>query len=179
MLLIMTLLVAGALAVYVFLFHAMQKSHERIAAYTEDVKIAEDAVLHEVALKRTVAEIGPDLEKVRAYQISPDGVVDFIEMIEALGKESGVVATIGSVNVLPSAVAASSTVESLNLSVKFVGSWKNGMHFLTLLESLPYDLSIEGLSLSSSFDPAESEAVKTPRVLQWDGKATFTVVKQK
>lgn len=178
-LIIMTVVAVVGLMIYAFLFHAMQKSHERIMSYTNDVERADQIIIEEASLKRTIAEIGPDLEKIRSYQVSSDGVVGFIEMIERLGKDSGVGAKIDSVNVVAQTEEASSTDESLMLSLSFSGSWKNCMHFVSLLESLPYDISISRLGLATNLETIESMGAKKQGVLPWSGKATLKIVKQK
>jgi len=177
------------IVVYGLLFRAMQKSNERIVKYKQEIVQSENRELHQKSLVALVEDIGPSVEKLDSYYVSADGVVSFIEMLEKLGTSSGVAVSIDSVMVgdqggVSPDTTASSTTEKLRLSVSFTGSWKNDIHFETLLENLPYNVFIKNLNLSTSFEnttafSTPSVSKKSPPEAEWKGKVVIDVIKLK
>ena len=163
-----TLAVAGVLA-YGVLFRAMKRSNDQISLLVDSVKQNANARAEAISLKKLVDDVGPDIKKIDSYYIAPDGTVDFIEMIEQLGRDAGVTAEISRVEIHP--IASSNTTEKLYLTVSFTGTWKSQVHFLSLLESLPYDLYFSRLSVIN-----ESHS-DTPSKSLWQGKADLEILK--
>jgi hypothetical protein len=169
-LILAVLLALGSLGMYAFLFKVMEDTNTRIVALTTEASSHEQTILEAQSLRKVASEIGPSIEKVDSYYISKDGGVAFIEMIQELGRESGVVTEISSAKYVD---AIASTTEKLHLSVVFEGTWKDDMHFLSQLETLPYDLSIKNIAFTGNLQYGEP-GNKVPR---WRAAADIEVTK--
>ncbi|MBI2100431.1 MAG: hypothetical protein HYT47_00170 [Candidatus Vogelbacteria bacterium] len=85
----------------------------------------------------------PNLVKVRSAFISRESLIQFIEGLETVARESGVDLTLGE-PVIES--------NSLTLSMKAVGSFAKVYRWLERLENLPYRLTFERINLSAGTD---------------------------
>lgn len=176
-------LAVASLALYGFLFWEIKTKTE------EAVKIQEDAdkdVKREEGLhlaKVSLAKNKEAIEKIDSYFIARDGVVSFIEELESLGKETGVILSIGSVSAEADPKVKDDFKETLRIRLEASGSWENLFYFLSILESLPYRAQIEQMTLSlagaSDKIPFGSETVKrTPGKGEvWKGAFELTILK--
>lgn len=158
--------------VYSFVFKEMGKTHQRIASDVAEGERIEGETRRASALKKLVDDIAPQTEKINSYYVSGDGTVSFIEMVESLGKDAGVLATISSV---------SDADQKLHLVVTYEGSWQNCMHFISLVQTLPYDISINRLGLNTNLEQIEfgSGKIKSKKGLTWQGKLELDVLEKK
>ncbi len=183
---VLTLAASGA---YAFLFLAMKKSNDRISEYKSQLSQNEERNIQEKALKNLVEDITPQLEKLDSFYIPSDGSVSFFGMVEELGKDAGVTVVINTVN--DPTKEGTDPIGILTLNLTFTGSWKNSIHFVSLLEKLPYDVKVSNLTLKADLNipetpatPAASttakDAVKpaTP-VGAWQGVASIDILKLK
>ena len=93
-----------------------------------------------------------DRAKLSGYFVRSDDAVAFINAVESVGPESGATVSISSIGTGAAPATSSSTTVtgSLTASISSGGSWTEAMKALALLEALPYDISIDRLSLSAS-----------------------------
>lgn len=98
--------------------------------------------------------------------VKDEEVVDFIKLIENIGEKTGVVVDIKTVSVIDTDFGFS---EALGLQVEYIGNWSETMHFLSLIEELPF--SIEIISFSS--DKKEGDE------LLWQSSLGIEVLKLK
>lgn len=119
--------------------------------------------LHELGLLRaqtesrkktlmTLTTALTDTKEERAYLTSrilkEEDVVDFLTLIESLGREQGTKLTTSSLTVEP----VNSSFESLVVGVNVEGQYANLMHLLTLFEHLPYQVTIEKVVFEKTSD---------------------------
>lgn len=126
-----------------------------------------------------------EVEKLDTFFVAKDGVPNFIEYIEGLGKESGVALSIGNVSVEPDTKNKDDFKEILRLKVEMLGSWQELFTFLSIIENLPYRVQIDNVSFA--VDASEEalffggEASTTNSSLsggnQWKGFIEFTLLK--
>ncbi len=137
-----------SLLLYGFLFWEIKTKTQDAAKIQED---ADKDVKREESLrlaKISLAKNKESIEKIDSYFIARDGVVSFIEELENLGKETGVILSIGSVSAEVDAKVKDDFKETLRIRLEASGSWKDLFYFLSILESLPYRAQIEQMTLS-------------------------------
>ena len=126
------------------------------------------------------------LQQIESYFVSSRGVVDFIESIEKLADISGVIVTIDFLGVENVSGIVSETPiqmhETLRLKIVTEGRWTDTMHFLALLEYVPYKVSVGRTSLvfipQSETTLSFSSSGRSPNCV-WRGSFDFTVLKTK
>ncbi|MEK7514510.1 MAG: hypothetical protein AAB587_01695 [Patescibacteria group bacterium] len=183
--------VAGG--IYAALFFYVEFLEERTTTFISeaqaDIKKSEAVS----SMKAILRDSGSDLTKIQSYFVSPDGVVSLVESLESLGEVSRVSLNVDSIGIDtarvkdPKATSTPATIatEVLRLKISTSGGWKETMHFLSLLETLPLRLSLER---STFLFDIESESVllfnppkgtKLPSSRTWTGTFEFIVFKLK
>lgn len=101
---------------------------------------------------------------VATYVLENDGVVDFVETIEELGTISRATTTIFGLNESP--LGKDAVV--LNANIKLEGTWLRTYRILSLIESMPYALTVEKLVTSKDMNVKDGlwNTVITLRVLK-------------
>jgi Tfp pilus assembly protein PilO len=87
------------------------------------------------SIKSLLADTKSARAQVDTYFLGHEGVVDFIQTIEGLGKASKVSVEIDSVNV--EAGGSNSVVESVPLTLRLSGTFANVMRFVYVFERIP------------------------------------------
>lgn len=158
------LLNIGAYVLLGFLFMQIKSANERTSTLLNQVasQSKEEDTLK--ALKAFVQETAPLHTKLDTYFVSPEGVADFIDLLESIGRKVGVAVTILSVEKI--VTAQSTEVEVLSLRLSGSGSWEDVVRFLGILEFLPYQTTIGQLVFSRTQD-------------EWRIDLTMSVLKEK
>jgi hypothetical protein len=99
-------------------------------------------------IKKSLADNAELIGKINSYFVTPDEVVSFIELIENLGKESGVSLSIGSVTTGPDSKNKDDFKEVMKLRLETLGTWRDTYQFLSIIENLPYKETVEQVSLN-------------------------------
>lgn len=153
--------------IYSTLFVVIKNKNNQISALQNqvDIEVRKDQRLH--SIKQLIADLGKDIEQIDTYFVSEDGVVDFLESLEALGRVSGVSVGVNSVSV------DESTDNSLpyeHMRIDFVarGSWRNVVQLVSLLETFSFGIVIERMQLE-----------RLPSSSSWQVNVSFTVLKLK
>jgi hypothetical protein len=167
-LIIITLLVCiggGAIyGVYYMIRSNIQKTIALENAHAE-LESSEEAAR---VLRSSLEVIGPEIDKLSSRIIEANGVVDFIEMIESRARRLGV-----SIEVQTAAELdheSSDKHKILELSFRTQGSWENTYKFVAFLESLPYQSTLNQMSL---------EEERTEKSSVWTGSYKLDVVRFK
>lgn len=93
------------------------------------------------ALIHKLDETSDDRSSLRSRILTEENVIDFLALIEAVGREQGVLLETTAVAVQPIDV----TFETLVVSVKVKGQYSALVQTLTLFEQLPYQLTLSGV----------------------------------
>ena len=104
------------------------------------------------SVKMDVFNANSDIEKISNSIVSQDGDVVFIELLENIAKNNGLVLTISSLAVDDTNSLSTSTMTTLDIRAKLNGSWKGTYLFLSELESLPYNIRVDRFSLVNMLD---------------------------
>lgn len=176
---VFTVLVLFALALYIFLFLHIAKEGRTISALKNDISVTTEKEGKLRSVQAVLRETEDERARLDDYFIAKDGVVSFIELIEAFGGISGAVIDVSTVDVGPLVSKADTTAkdtdsfaELILLSFKVNGIWQEVLHTFALLESLPYKISITSVTLRTIPVPEEEPQ-------KWQADVTLTVVKKK
>lgn len=131
---------------------------EKTAA--EQKKVSESGTL-----ERLAREVDPHLEQISQY-IVPEDSTDFIGMIDELAKSEGVDHEINSLNEMPG-----DQFNTLVFQVTAEGSWQKTMHFVSMIASLPYKVTVSEVSMTLLGEASTSAA--------WQAGIQFSALKQK
>ena len=175
-LLILNLIVFG---LYFYLYLNTKQIDKEVFMKLSQIKLEINRDERLQSLKDLLGKTKDQRDKISNIFVRSDGSVEFIEMIESLGRTAGVKLEIESVGVDAFKNKIASSTEYFRLSVKSEGSWINVMHLLTLLEEMPFKVLIDNVSLSKT--SAESPAAKDRKQIDsiWNGNFGFAALKAK
>ena len=140
----LTLIILALASLYAFIFYIIKSKIEKtflleqkylLAIRKEKIALSEEEILRETMEKRK------ELDK---YFINQRNIVVFIERLESLGAISGSDVSLNSVDI------DKSRNNILKASLSVSGGFDKLFHFLSLLETLPLEISIKQLSLGVS-----------------------------
>lgn len=128
-------------------------------------------------VQRVFDATAPDRAAAKSLFVPSDGIVPFIESVEAIGASSGAPIEISSIQADDLALADAGTVGSIQLHVDARGSWQSVMRALKMAESMDRAVSIDGVKLFSSKEVV-GKTVKVVWALSFDLKALSIAVPQ-
>lgn len=102
------------------------------------------------SLQTLLQDLGAEEAALNRRFIDPEGVVTFIELLEDLAVDAQGTVEVVSVGIEPEEDA--SPHEWLRMALRFDGTWQELFHFVVLLESAPYAVKLDQVSLSQSED---------------------------
>jgi hypothetical protein len=115
----------------------------------EAVRLQSNDIL-DAKLKQLQSASTSDWGKVYGAFVPVDNAVTFIEALESLGKSTGSVVTIASVDNVKSEEGSIAVNGYVNAKVNVQGSWNSVLSTLELAENLPYKVTIDSVSLTLS-----------------------------
>jgi hypothetical protein len=135
-----------------------------------------------IRLTEKVSETEAARDKIQSYFIPMDGMVGFLNGLQDIGKGNNLEIKINSVNVITDTSTTTSIFETVSMTSEVVGAWQDVYRFVTLVELLPFGVSINGVNLertSSDFLPSTSQKKSDPKVSLWRGTVDISVLKLK
>lgn len=120
------------------------------------------------ALRHLVVGTSEERAQLDRYFVAGEDVVGFIEYIESLGRHSGAMMELSSVDVM------NTKKKTLAVSFKATGSFESIVYLLALMETLPMSVEIEKVSLRKNEKTGEAgeEKIKT----EWEGNFNMRVL---
>jgi Tfp pilus assembly protein PilO len=138
----------------------------------KEVKSLEDQKSHELEVKNAYSKIKEQRDRLNSFIVSKDKIVDFIEEVEKIGTQTST--DIEFSNPVTKEIVKGKKIEdnftTMTARIDVEGTWPNMMRALTLIENLPYSLSLNNIrinvekSTETAEDPAKlaSSTPKTP-----------------
>lgn len=126
-----------------------------------------------------------DYERINSFFVSSDGLVDFIQYVENMGKEAGVSVLTRSVTNKngsqnnPSENYPEGFKEEIIISFDVYGSLKNNLNFLDLIEHLPYKISVLGASFEKIDQKTTEKDVPVDKNFDYKSNISISVIKSK
>lgn len=152
-----------------FLFERILRVNTAVAGLRQSIKEEGRRDIQLRAQQSLLKELSSDESALDSRFLDENGVVPFIELLEAIGKDAGVTIEIDSVGIEPDSTSVQSH-EWLRVALKAEGSWAKLFHFIVLLETIPQALRLDQVSLSEF---AEEE------LALWQGTFIFRAAKRK
>jgi len=174
-----------SLGLYGLLFWEIRTKGQEISSLRveADTDVKKDGTLR--AAKASLVKNKELIERMDSYFISRDGVVAFIEELEKLGKDTGVLLSIGSVSAENDSKMKDDFKETLRIRLEASGPWANLFYFLSILESLPYRAQVDQMTVSllGASDKLSFGSELGPRLQGkeeiWKGTFELTILKLK
>ena len=171
--------IASSLVVFVLillyggLFVTIKNKNNGISSLQNQVDIAirKDERLY--SMKQLVANLETELDQIDTYFVPQDGVVDFLENLEALGSIAGAPVDINSVSVKEHGNDAF-PYESLQVEFGARGSWSSIVWLISLFETYPQGITIQRLQFEQLTDLDSDSGSDS-----WRLRAHFSVLKLK
>ncbi len=143
--------------VYVYGLMYLNEGKARIEILAKDVNKAKVKSEEVAAIRQALDEFKSYQEVVETHLVSPDGIVSFVEEIERVAKEAGVVVKIDSLDE-GEAEPKSTTVGRLRLGFTVRGTWEEVVRFSALLDGTPYQVFVLGATFAT--DKTSGEETK-------------------
>jgi len=157
----------SAWAILVYKSYAMKGDIAKISQAADDIA-AKDANL--LSQKTMLRDLKDDVALVDGMFLSKDGIPPFIDMLDSKAQAFGIKADIGSINLEE---GDAEHLGTLKLHIKGQGSWQDSVKFISLLESLPYALQMDALSIARG----EAKAGDKGSVWSWDTDMSVKVIR--
>lgn len=141
---LMVAMVAGivVLAGYCIWYAVVAEKSASVAEVQNRIDAAMETASRVASARAAIAEIADDKTALQGYFVSENGVVAFINNLEAWGQTQG-----ATVNIL-SVSAGTGTRPTLVFSLTVKGPFDAVMRTVGVIEYAPYDLSISEFSLA-------------------------------
>lgn len=126
-------------------------------------------------IQQSLAALGaitPQLQEIDSYFIGPDGEVPFIDSLEARAQSLQLKTEITSVQIEKSKNLAPKKLEYLTLRLKVNGSWKNVYTFISLLQNIPYQVTLDQVDLTASVNE------ERPQGTTWQATSIIKILKK-
>jgi hypothetical protein len=148
-----------------FIIYLIYEKEGKMADVEAKLAVAQAAADSGVSMNHLLTDTKPEREKLDTYFIGSDNVVSFIERIESLSTITKVTTAINSVGIDKS--TTDNTFEYVTLNGTAEGSFSNVYWFLSLLESIPLQITVDQIYIEQM--PVTEKNAPT----KW--RATFTL----
>lgn len=160
------LLVLGALLCY-GVFYFIKRKITQTQVYEAQLTESSQYEERDRALEKLLGDVKPEIEKLHTRAVATDGTVQFIETVESLARGQGLKVTVQGLKV-EEHPTQKERFENLRVDLVVEGSWAAVYKMQSILEAMPYKLTLPSVSLQKS---GESSG--------WQGKFTLVVLKHK
>ncbi len=179
----MTVLLASLfiMGLYCYLWFEIIQKNQDVAALLGEVEKLTVERESLTSTKEQIAETAPLRDKLARYFIPKDGVVSFLNGIQALGAENHLGFKVGSVAIEDEA-SAPDVFENVKLNLEIEGEWSDLYRFATLAELLPLRVFADQVGLEIIPEEKNSDSSKKkapPTAPKWRGHLTLRVLKLK
>lgn len=159
------LVVLVTLSAYTTLFFIIKNKNNQISILQNkvDIEVIKDKRLH--SIKQLTEDLKSELDQIDSHFVSTDGVVNFLESLESLGRKAGTSVSVNSVSVNENA-GNGLPYELLKVEFAARGTWRNTVHLISLLETFSLATTVERMHLEKYSN-------------SWQLNMTFTVLKLK
>jgi regulatory protein YycI of two-component signal transduction system YycFG len=147
---IMIVLILFSAIIYVFF--AIKNENEKSVLLQNEIDLMVRQSRYEISLQQSLLEASTSIYKINDAILSSDQDVTFIEQLENLAKDNNLYVKIDSLSINDIPKNNSDSLTSLFARATVSGKWNSIMIFLTKLESMPFIMRVEKLSLTNSSD---------------------------
>jgi hypothetical protein len=172
--LILVLLLLLVLGILMFLYIKTKKDFAEMKSLSSSVFEYSKQSEQILNLRTNSEKFRGDIAKINGYLVSSGGEVDFIEKIENLARKQNLSSEITSVSIDNDKVLYKDGLEYLVLNLKTYGSWNSTFTFLSMLENMPYNISVE----KAGFVYIDDKDIKNRQSSGFEGVFSLKVLKK-
>lgn len=142
--LVILLVLVAAIIAYVGMVYLIETHQANLSERREAQAQAEARRSALSALVRTVENSKQEREELNARIVTEAQVIDLLSLIETIGKEQGIILTTQSLSSGP----LSGSFELLTIRLSAEGDYDGIMRVIRMLEALPYQSTIQSVTLN-------------------------------
>lgn len=146
-------LISGLAWAGAYLFHKktvdIESELPSLHAEVETLSIQTSRLIN---LRQIANTTNDDLQVLQQFFVSKDGALDFVKYIENIAVSSGLVFRIDTVDEISDPALTPLHKSTLKMSIRVTGTLKRVKLFLSLIESLPYNIKIQRADLRKAGD---------------------------
>jgi hypothetical protein len=135
---------------YLYIHDAVINQAERYSIALKDSETYDENKKNEQNLQKIYKQTVVDRAKLDTYIITEDKVVNFIESLENIGKMTNTKVALSSIDSEEMKDLAKGTSGHIKAKVDIKGSWSNVMTSLSMLENLPFSITLDNSKLSNN-----------------------------
>lgn len=169
-LIIVSIIAISVLLFDIFFIFSIYKKRDSVAKPREDFLTEMTKESQLVLIKKIIEETSAERTNLNLCFVNNDEVVDFIKSVELISKLAGVSIEMKSVGTENSEVIRGVNVETLVVEVVIEGSWDGTFKFLSLIENIPYNTTIDRVSINKSAEETNKDG-------SWKSGFTIKVTK--
>ena len=153
---------------YVVLYRLVVSKAEGSSQALALVAVENERQLHEQEIMTAYTDSTNDRSRLSSFILSSADIVSFIEAVEKIGTDSGTVLDMTAIDQQPAVIDAGS-FGYVTAHIDISGSWPNVMRALTLIENMPYSITLSNLNLATTASRVIIQDKKLPKLgQQWD-----------
>ena len=144
---------------FVLLYREINNNNQKIQQEDMNLQIEAHRRDSVASLNQTLQQIAPERALLENHFVKSSNVVPFLNALEQLALQAGVLIKINSINTNTEAKTKTDNSE-LTVDLKSSGSFEAIYKFLTLLENFPYELDFISMDLRKNLFGAPGENIK-------------------
>lgn len=178
MLALLTVVLLGGLGVWFILIMRVANSNDHVRTLRSTLQ--EELVKERqfTSLENLTRNTALERESLGKALVAKDDVASVIENVESLGNTTGLRLTVELVGVENIPDTKNDTRELLTLSLQTAGTWAGTMYFLSLIEGMPYKVSVTSMDFEK-VTLSTAEAEKPVFKGEWKGTIRVAMIKEK
>lgn len=155
--------------VYGYFFYLLSQTRQSVVSLTNDITVLESDEAESNQIKKQLSDTDASHLILTSYFVDVNNPVPFEEAIEGYGKKTNVKVAFQGLDV-------KNSPNRLDVSFSTEGTFADTYRFLALLESAPYELSVNNINLQSvgPANPNSSTKVSTTKNL-WNSQISLSV----
>lgn len=175
---LITVIVADlvVIAVFLALFFTIKSKNQHISLLRNNIELETKKSADFQSLKKFSEGTAEARSKIDSIFVGKDGMVDFLGYLESIIKSAGAQAEISSINLEEARDVKNDSYEIIKIRGEAIGSWSSVYRALTLLDSLPFAVSINAAEIHK-FSAGDVKSTKTKG--GWSGNFELNVLKLK
>ncbi len=134
------LVVIGLFAGFYYYIDSKQKQLTENTRHVAELRANSNEL---ATLMNVVTQSAAEREKLFTYVLTEEDVIDFLALLETLAAEQGIEYKTENIN----EKKHSNQFKTLTLNISAYGAYQGVVHFIALLETLPYQSSISEINL--------------------------------
>ena len=163
---------------YFLLFSSIKEKNQQTSLSLNNTELELKKNDRYESVRDILSETESERKIIDSYFVNKEKIVDFIESIEGLGKQSGVAVHINSVGEDEGALNTL-TLPLLHLSIEAEGDFRSVFTFLSLLENLPFKTVLPRVALERQNPEQTISGISSSKkkVPVWKGSFELSVAK--